>query len=175
MKFFLSLFVLFLLLACLPVIIIDHESNMRRCTANNLQPIEDVWTLENKSLTEIIDDKTEDYRGDTLAYFGIIFFKDNSIIAVDESMGDITQEQRDKIVMYIFKRAAEQGSAIAKAEIGASLIFCYQDVKQDTISGLKWLLHPMIKLDRKAWSSGLNAYDKILTEFIDGLMRPVGR
>ncbi len=170
MKIAIALAVLLALLVTVPVAFLDHEKHMRACTSASLRPLEEVWTLNDQDLIEKIDYETEDYRSDILAYFAVIFYNDTTLIFDDYESSVISPEVRSKVVMYILKRAAEQGSSVAKAEIGASLIFCYQNVDQDVISGLTWLLHPLIMLNRESWISALYAYDKIVTEFLASLV-----
>lgn len=48
-----------------------------------------------------------------------------------EDKFDLTNKQHNQLTLHLLDFAAKRGSAIAKNEIGASLLFCYQDVSQD--------------------------------------------
>ncbi len=101
-----------------------------KCSADDLEPIEKIWALpetEKAKLAAVL----EAYTGEDLALYAIDYAN---------NMGsESSAEAQNKIIMYLFKRAALQGSATAMNEIGASLLYCLQNVRQDTAAALYWL------------------------------------
>jgi hypothetical protein len=104
--------------------------NFRDCQSDNLEPIEKVWTLsetEKFKLAVVL----ETHSGEELALYTINY--------AEGPGSEIPTRTRDKILMFLFERAAAQGSATAMNEIGASLLYCYQHVQQDAKAAQNWL------------------------------------
>lgn len=105
-------------------------NSFRNCNSGDLKPLEEVWALpkeEEDKLSAVLETKF----GDDLAEYAFNLHSEN--------VDDIPHKDLTKIIMYLIKLAAEQGSASAMNEIGASLLYCYQDVQQDTELARRWL------------------------------------
>ncbi|MEP1230868.1 MAG: hypothetical protein ABJG88_09355, partial [Litorimonas sp.] len=101
-----------------------------RCDSEELEPLEKVLGIssaEKQKLHGILSK----YHGQSLAEYAIEF---GSNYTPDE-----LKKKHDKTLMYLLKTAADQGSARAMNEIGASLVYCYQGVQRDTALGKEWI------------------------------------
>ncbi|MDJ0919588.1 MAG: hypothetical protein QNI84_00545 [Henriciella sp.] len=100
------------------------------CQEDYVEPLEAVWTLSSPAAAELAE-RFDEYSGDQLAL---------RAIELAEDFDDETDlRMLDKSLMYLFRRASEEGSAIATNEIGASLLYCYQGVEQDIPRAMEWL------------------------------------
>ncbi|MEO0452420.1 MAG: hypothetical protein AAFZ74_19050 [Pseudomonadota bacterium] len=107
-----------------------ETGHSNKCEQDELQTLENVWTLSEEAQTEI-EAEFGAYSGDELAMRAIDFAQDYD----DET----DRREHDKKLMFLFKRASSQGSAIATNEIGASLLYCYHGVEQDIPHAIEWL------------------------------------
>lgn len=105
--------------------------SFRDCDSDTLEPLETAWTL-NEELESEISDTTERYYGEELAEYAF------------ENSGELTEggseNEEQKAMLYFLKRAMEHGSGSAMNEIGASLLYCYQNVQQDPSQAQVWLI-----------------------------------
>ncbi len=104
--------------------------DFRNCNSGNLESIEKIWVLsetEEAKLAAVL----ETYSGEDLALYAINY--------AEGPGSEIPTKTRDKVLMFLFKQAASQGSATAMNEIGASLLYCYQRVQQDALAAQTWL------------------------------------
>ena len=112
---------------------LDHLNDpdeFRNCDSEGLKPLEEVWSV-SKEVNDRYVHHFVDATGDNLALKAIEFAENLDI--------ELPARTRDRIVMFQFKLAAEQGSPIAMNEIGNSLLHCYQHVDQNLEDALRWL------------------------------------
>ena len=112
---------------------LDHLNDpdeFRNCDSEGLKPLEEVWSV-SKEVNDRYVHHFVDATGDNLALKAIEFAENLDI--------ELPARTRDRIVMFQFKLAAEQGSPIAMNEIGNSLLHCYQHVDQNLEDALWWL------------------------------------
>jgi hypothetical protein len=102
-----------------------------QCRSDELEPLDSAWvpSLEARVKADTI---LKSYVGEALDEY---IFENAGELSED---GTETDEQK-RFLNYLLKKAAEQGSAGAMNEIGASLLYCYQNVQQDTVEAQKWL------------------------------------
>ena len=103
----------------------------RDCDLDTLEPLETAWALTDELQTEV-SEITERYYGEELAQYA---FENGSELTENRS-----ESEEQKTMLFLLKRAMEQGSVSAMNEIGASLLYCYQNVQQDTAQAQVWLL-----------------------------------
>lgn len=107
-----------------------YSDKFNRCDKSDLLPIQDIW-IQAKSNNAKLEKVYARYSGDELAEF---------LFENSHELGDkVPDIEQDLAIMLILKHAAEQGSATAMNEIGASLLHCYQGVQQDVDAAEKWL------------------------------------
>jgi hypothetical protein len=100
------------------------------CAAKTLEPLETAWTIstdDKKKLSFII----ENNNGDSLAEY--VFDNYNDYLST------WSYNDREKASLYLLRLAAEQGSAAAMNEIGASLFYCHHNVQRDEESARLWI------------------------------------
>lgn len=97
------------------------SASFKSCDASNLSPLETAWNL-----TPEIDVEAKrivgEYREDALAEF-----------VFERGL------ESNQLVMFLLKTAADQGSASAMNEIGASTLYCYQNIEQNLVQAVEWL------------------------------------
>ena len=103
----------------------------RDCDSDTLEPLETAWALTDELQTEV-SEITERYYGEELAQYA---FENGG-----ELTGGGSESEEQKSMLFFLRTAMEQGSASAMNEIGASLLYCYQNVQQDTSQAQVWLL-----------------------------------
>jgi len=119
-------------------------SNFAKCKNDDLAPIDSIWNLSANEQS-IADPIIDGLKGDALAQY--VF--ENA----DDLGGEASEEQRRKILMYLLRVAASQGSAAAMNEIGASLLYCYQGVQQNLDLAQFWLTKAVVLSDVYAMKS----------------------
>lgn len=142
-----------------------NPSEFKNCTLDGLEPLETVWRLtssQRKIADEVADASTP---SDQLVERAIDFAQDMKI--------QISARDRESVVMYLFKVAAERENAIALSEIGASLLFCYNHVKQDIPKARSYLERAADAGDSFAMRSLASLHLSGLTE--DGDAQAKGR
>ncbi len=107
------------------------KDEFKSCKVSDLEPLDTVWTLINRTQKEQVNLAPEELKGDELAQYAVEFHQNLDI--------ELTPRDRDHVVMHLFKKAAAHESIIAISEIGASLLFCYQHVEQDLTRAQEWL------------------------------------
>ncbi len=101
-----------------------------KCKDENLLLLETAWTLTQSELAKLAP-AVQAYRGDALANYVIENF--------DSIGGEVSEAERHRMMLYLLKQAASQGSAIAMNEIGASLLYCHLNVRQNIEDANLWL------------------------------------
>ena len=107
-----------------------YSDDFNRCDKSSLEPIQDIWA-KSQNTNAKLQHIYRRYSGDDLAEYVFENAKD-----IEDSMPDVKQ---DLAVLLMLKRAADQGSATAMNEIGASLLHCYQGVEQNVVAAKEWL------------------------------------
>ena len=107
-----------------------YTDEFNRCDKNGLLPIQEIW-IQSQSNNAKLENIYERYSGDKLAEF--VFEHSHEL---EDLIPDI---ERDLATMLLLKHAAQQGSATAMNEIGASLLHCYQGIAQDVDAAEEWL------------------------------------
>ncbi len=109
-----------------------NRDTFRDCDSDKLEPLETAWALTEELKSEV-SEITERYYGEELAEYAF------------ENGGKLTENgsksEEQKTLLFLLKIAMEQGSVSAMNEIGASLLYCYQNVKQDMSQAQSWLLN----------------------------------
>lgn len=107
-----------------------EDFDLSLCADEDLRPLEQMWNAPDEDLDEVRPE-LETLQGDDLANFAIDYLN------AEETSKSFAQRQR--AMMHMFRVAASQGSAISMNEIGASALYCYQDVEQDAVKARQWL------------------------------------
>jgi len=102
----------------------------RQCQKNDLKPLNEI--LRNDATSEPgLADTLNRFEGDELAKY------------VFDNFGapgsQLTSYNEDTAALLLLKKAADQGSPLGMNEIGASLLYCYLGVEQDTGAAADWL------------------------------------
>ncbi|MEP1143995.1 MAG: hypothetical protein ABJH52_09760 [Henriciella sp.] len=97
------------------------STKFKLCAASNLSSLETAWAL-----TPEIEVQAERIVGE---------FREEALAEYVFESG----LESNQLVMYLLRTAADQGSASAMNEIGASLLYCYQDIEQDLVQAAEWL------------------------------------
>ncbi|MCF6219924.1 MAG: hypothetical protein L3J65_02325 [Robiginitomaculum sp.] len=129
-----------------------------KCNSNSLEPIEVRWALsktEEAKFSQIF--KT--HKGDDLAEYAIEYASNRK--------GTIQGLNQEVAVLFMFQHAAKQGSAVAMNEIGASLLYCLQNVQQDVATASIWLNRAAISGDTLAMYSLARMHLNSLTDATD--------
>lgn len=104
--------------------------SFRMCATDSLAPLETRLALseaDKASLTPVL----ETHAGDDLALYGVNYR--------DVAGNHAPRDTQEKIILFLLNQAASQGSAMAMNEIGASLLYCFFGVQQDTSAAQAWL------------------------------------
>lgn len=101
-----------------------------KCKSEELLPLETASALTPSEIAALAP-VAEAYDADGLANYVVENF--------DSVGGDISGADRIRMALYLLRKAAEQGSAVAMNEIGASLLYCYLNVRQDVKEANIWL------------------------------------
>jgi TPR repeat protein len=107
----------------------DLESELERdfCEQPNLLSLSDASHLSDEELSWW-NDTLKVKNGDALAR-----------VAFDYAMESPHDEAlTNRGLMYLLQRSAEQGSALGLNEVGASLMYCYQNVRNDDLQAAEW-------------------------------------
>lgn len=107
-----------------------YSDEFNRCGKSGLVPIQNVWA-QSQSYNAKLENIYAKYSGDELAEF--VFENSHQL---EDKIPDIEQ---GLAMMLLLKHAAQQGSASAMNEIGASLLHCYQGIQQDVGAAEEWL------------------------------------
>jgi len=107
-----------------------YSDQFNRCGKSGLLPIEELWAQSQRNNAKL-ENIYSRYSGDELAEF--VFENSHEL---EDKIPDI---QQDLAIMLLLKHAAQQGSAGAMNEIGASLLHCYQGIQQDIDAAEEWL------------------------------------
>lgn len=99
-----------------------RSSDKFRSCDEKTTPLYEIINL-SPDLLDISRDYTNRLEGEVLA--------DQAIDIINEGEGELSQEQRNQIGLYLLNLAAQQGSASAKNEIAYSLLYCRMNVEQD--------------------------------------------
>lgn len=117
-------------------------NTFQKCRSDDLESLEEVWALpesEAVKLSPVIEARS----ANDLATYAINF----------ASESNLSPKLREKVIMFLFNKAASQGSEIAMNEIGASLLYCYQHVRQDVGAAEMWLSKAAARDDPMAMKS----------------------
>ena len=106
------------------------NDDLDRCSKSDLKPITDFW-VKSETKNTLLEHIFIRYSGEELAEYVFEYFA--------PVQNDLPKIEKDFAIMALLKRAAEQGSASAMNEIGASLLYCYQGVQQDVGVAIEWL------------------------------------
>lgn len=107
-----------------------NRLKFRNCQRNDLKPLNEI--LQNDVTADLgLADILNRYEGDELAKYVFDNFG---------ALGSqLTNYDEDTAALLLLKRAADQGSPLGMNEVGASLLYCYLGVEQDTGAAADWL------------------------------------
>ena len=117
---------------------------LKSCKSDELEPLEDIRRLSKAEEAELAA-VLEAHSGDALALY--------AINEDDKAELDLPPKKLAKVRMYLFEKAAAQGSVIAMNEIGASLLYCFQFVERDLAAAQIWLEKAAVADDTLAMNS----------------------
>lgn len=141
-----------------------QPDTFRDCDSDTLEPLETGWVLTEELESEVRE-ITERYYGEELAEYAF------------ENGGELTEHglesDEQKTMLFFLKKAVEQGSVSAMNEIGASLLYCYQNVQQDTSQAQVWLLRAAELGDALAMRSLARMHINGMIDSSDGLSEAI--
>lgn len=100
------------------------------CQSENLKSLEEQIEISTR-LMSVIESDIEGLSGEALSEY--------ALKVANEFTLDITKDERQRLILYLMNKAAQKGNAVAKNEIGAALLYCFQNVSQDVSLALNWI------------------------------------
>jgi TPR repeat protein len=106
------------------------EDDFKNCKREDLEEYQEVIRIDSK-MAEFIQSDLNGMTG------GELF--DYALKVADDFEPDLTAHDREHIMMHLLDKAAEEEFPEAMNEVGASMLYCYQHVRQDLPTARFWL------------------------------------